>query len=419
MTINNKEMLSARMTVAQIDAVKPGVTRRMVSDELVRNLYLKIEPGGAKSWLYDAARLRGQGEGRIKLKLGSWPAMGLADARESARDRNEERDRGDDPRVLQVERAAAAKRAEADTVSAVFSDWILHKKLAKEGLKSLAEYERLIGKNVLPLYGDTPISKFTKLEVREAIKAMQRRGSASSANRLLVLLKQFLSWCSREDHVEYNVAADLVTTREEGTGSRELSIAELATLWRASDQLIDDERDSIRLLILTGARKMEALGAASAEYRNGLWMIPRDRSKNREPHVLPLGALGHPIFESRAKRKHLFAEFIYPSMMPDLAGNALAAMERLTGEFVEHWTLHSIRKGVRTALSSDEMDEMGEVFSENIAEIVLNHSLGALNRKYNKSKYKRQIGRALAAWERLLSQEIAKQTGGNVIQFAG
>ncbi|MFA6118223.1 MAG: integrase arm-type DNA-binding domain-containing protein [Sphingomonas sp.] len=419
MANSTKEILTARMTVAQIDAIRPGLTRRMVSDELVHNLYLKIEPGGAKSWLYDAARLRGQGEGRIKLKLGTWPAMGLADARDSARDRNDERDRGDDPRTLQAEREAEAKRAQADTVRAVFAEWVMHKKLAKEGLKSLAEYERLVGKNVLPLYGDTPISSFTKAEVREAIKVMQRRGSASSANRLLVLMKQFLSWCSREDYVEHNVAADLVTTREEGEGSRELSIAELATLWRASDQLIEDERDSIRLLILTGARKMEALGAASAEYRNGLWMIPGDRVKNKDPHVLPLGALGKPIFEARAKRKHLFAESIYPSMMPDLAANALAAMECLTEEFVEHWTLHSIRKGVRTALSSDEMDEMGEVFSENIAEIVLNHSLGALNRKYNKSRYKRQIGRALAAWERLLSQEIAKQTGGNVIQIAG
>lgn len=407
-----KEVIRAKMTANQIAAIQPSANRRLISDETVANLYLAVEPTGTKTWRYDAAKLREKG--RIKLTLGRYPAFGMVEARAWATARNDERDRGDDPRALEDARVRAAERAKNNTVAGVFATWITHKRVVGEALRSLYEYERMAKRNVLCTLGQKPINEVTKADVRDVVRIMRERGATVQANRVLTLLNQFLDWCSEEDYVAFNVARELSKTKEETKGSRALTVSEMALAYRAAELLDEDERDAVRLLILTGGRKMEALGAASAEYRVGLWMLPIERSKSKREWPVLLGELARPIFEERADRTFLFHTAPHRFMMASLGADLAKAMATVGGATVAKFTLHGIRKGVRSALESDEMDEMGEVFPADVGERVLNHSVTKLNATYNASKHQRLIGRALAAWERLLRLEIDKQTGANV-----
>ena len=67
-----------RLTVRGVEVMRPGADRREIADSHMPGLYLVVQPSGAKGW---AVRYRHQGVSR-KLTLGSYPALGLKDARE-------------------------------------------------------------------------------------------------------------------------------------------------------------------------------------------------------------------------------------------------------------------------------------------------------------------------------------------------
>ena len=70
----------ARLTIRSVEAMKPGPARQEIPDSFLPGLYLIHQPSGAKGW---AVRYRHQGIPR-KLTLGSYPGLGLKDARELA-----------------------------------------------------------------------------------------------------------------------------------------------------------------------------------------------------------------------------------------------------------------------------------------------------------------------------------------------
>jgi integrase len=433
-----KETIGPRATEAQIKSIKGGDRERLISDELVPNLYLVVSPLGAKSWRWQSVldkRTR-------KFGIGRFPAVGLADARAKAGECNILRARGLDPREeferlaqeAQAERQREAKAladAEANTVSKVFDAWVAWKETSKKpATASMHEYKRIIRKNFLVDYGDRAISSITKADVKAAMEVMKDRDSLGQANRFRTTLGQFFKWCVFEDYMDTNPVDKVAAYGEADPDERFLTVSEMALAYRAAAFLeSDDERDAVRLLILTGTRRTAALGARSSDLdADGIWTLPLaenvdgrghvfpvSHSKSKRPHYMQLPPLARAIFDTRHNREFLFHDAPHKYMMPDLSDKLTPLMVNLSGSPVDYWSIHKLKKGVRSALGSDEMDEMleregrGEVFSEDIGKIVAQHSLGALNQRYNKSTYARAVGRALAAWERLLLEEIARQ----------
>ncbi|MEG3124818.1 tyrosine-type recombinase/integrase [Sphingomonas sp. GB1N7] len=430
-----KEVIKARATTTQIDAIKASAGVRLVSCELVANLYLQVTPQGAKKWLW-VGRL--QGGTTRKWGIGKWPAWSLADARAEGERCNALRDRGLDPKIVAEEAAKAAadeaKAAATNSVRAVFDQWIEHKRIEGKANKTLPEYKRIMARYWDADKWDIPVRDITRADVKAMIRAVQSKGAMAQSNRFLRVVFPFLEWAVNEDIIADNPAVKIGMAGEKRVGEhRALSISEMALLYRAVEDWDADRRDAIRLLILCGTRKMEAFGASLSDYdpESGIWTLPLATHTDDRGHTYPvshtktdrlhhmlLPPLARKIFESREGKEFAFHSAPHKFMFNDIGAKAHEAMERVGDKPVEPWGLHKIKKGVRTALGSNEMDELGEVFSENIGEIVTQHSLGGLNRTYNKSTYARQVGRALAAWERLLKAEIAKQDGTNVVSIS-
>ena len=432
----SKEVIKARATVAQIEGIVAGATLRLVSCELVPNLYLQVTPQGMKKWLW-VGRVHG-GTTR-KMGIGKWPAYSLADARAEGERCNALRDRGHDPKIVADEAAKAiadaAKAAAENSVRAVFDQWIDHKKIEGKANKTLPEYKRIMARYWDAEKWEVPIRDITRADVKAMIRAVQTKGALAQGNRFLRVVFPFMEWAVNEDIITDNPAMKIGMAGEKRAGeNRALSIREMALLYRAVGDWDADRRDAIRLLILCGTRKMEAFGARMSDYEKetNIWTLPlathtderghtypvSHAKSNERPHYMLLPPLAKAIFEARAGREFAFHTAPHKFMFNDIGTKANEAMERLSGKPVEPWGLHKIKKGVRSVLGSDEMDEIGQVFSENIGEIVTQHSLGALNRTYNKATYARQVGRALAAWEKLLRAEIAKQDGSNVVPIS-
>jgi hypothetical protein len=98
-------------------------------------------------------RLHGQ---LIRHKVGTYPAISLAEAREAARDANLEFEKGFDPRARKKASALQEERRRESTVRAVAADFAtLH--LAK--LRSGAETKASIEREFVSRWGDRPINE--------------------------------------------------------------------------------------------------------------------------------------------------------------------------------------------------------------------------------------------------------------------
>ena len=95
------QAMARRLTTTYVSALKPGATRRDISDPAVPGLVLRVGKTGFKSWL-----LRFKWDGTAtRICLGTFPSMGLAEARQVALRNREWLERGIDPRRA-VDRSA-------------------------------------------------------------------------------------------------------------------------------------------------------------------------------------------------------------------------------------------------------------------------------------------------------------------------
>lgn len=402
-----KEKIAPRANAAQINAIEAGKTERLIGDSMVPNLYLVVSPKGKKSWRW-MAKNKATGK-QSKLSLGAFPSFPLTEARDWASERNAERDRGLDPVALIAAVEAAKATTDALTVKTVYKSYVKHKEAVGEAVKSMHEKVRLIEQNVYPLFGDTPIATFTKTDVREVLRVIRERGAPVSANRVLSELKTFLGWADHEDYVEHNVAASFKPTKEQGY-RRHTTVEEMALIWRAT-WLLDnkDAGRAFRLILLTGCRRTEAVAAKSVEYRDGQWTVPRERSKNKLPCILPLPSEGRSLFEASVDLEYVFHDNPRSDSFQKPLHQIREKVDELAGRKLEHWDLHGIRHGVRTALRGRR------ITTKEIAERILNHNSGGIDERYDHELYLDEKGEALNKWQALLLAEVAKQTGANVV----
>src|SRR5262249_59302687 len=105
-----------RLTVKNVEAIRPGADRREVPDGHMPGLYLIVQPSGARSW---AVRYRHHGQSR-KHTLGSYPAIDLKAARALAGKALRAVAEGRDP----VRENFLDRTATADRVNHVGVEWI-------------------------------------------------------------------------------------------------------------------------------------------------------------------------------------------------------------------------------------------------------------------------------------------------------
>lgn len=380
-----------------------------LGDEAVSNLFLIVRPSGSRRWVYDAANTVNANGRRIKLSLGNYPAFSLADARLWAEEKNGLRGRGIDPREAARDAARQQARQSANTMRAVHARYIEFKRA--EGLRTIDEKVRLLTANVFPLHGDRPISSFTKADARACIQTVRDRGSNGSANRVLAELSAFLGWAASEDYVEHNVAAAILATGGSNP-RRALELHELGWLWKALDRYPVDEADAIRLLILTGCRKMEACGSRLTEIRDGVWRLPRDRAKTKVECHLPLAPLARDIFNRARERAladgracHFHAaphSKMFGSLLDRLRADLADRAKREGMATPEPWDFHSIRHALRTHIVGDDPGNMM------IAERILNHAVSGIDRRYDHNQHLGAKLKLLTEWEGRVMALVAK-----------
>ena len=386
-----------KLTDVWLRGVKPLEAGRLeIWDTLISGLVLRIAPAGAATW---ALRLRTLEGKRTRPKIGTWPAMGIAEARKQALAMTANIQAGGDPVALRRAKVAERKeRAGLPTVDDQLAAW-RGAKGSTWSPRYHKEVLRICTVEISPKLGKRPLIETTRSDWT-ALIAAKHRHAPGVGSMLYRTAASFLNhaeahgWISLPLLPRKGLAAIAppVAPRE-----RVLSDSELRAIWTAADGLKPKAKAFVRLLAMTAARAMEAADIATVELdlSAGTWAIPGTRTKNRRGIVLPL----HPLLIA-----DLQAVSTNPQragrLLGDAAGGGLRGFSKLKARLdkasgVTGWRWHDLRRTARTGMA-----RLG--VSRDHAEAALNHmsARSALERTYDRHDFGPEVISALEIWQR-------------------
>jgi integrase len=399
-------------TAKMVEKIAPDPKgRREIPDGLLPGLYLVVQPSGAKSW---AIRYRANGRPR-KFTLGSFPKIELGEARDLAREHMRAISKGADPAA--EKRAAKAAQAAPDLPTTMGDLCDLYvKRHLKKNVRRWQAAEREIERHIRPRLGDKPLAELKRAHIRQLLAEIVEVYPVQ-ANRTLSRIRAIMNWALGEDLIEADPTAGIKRPTKETPADRILSDDELRAVWTATDRLGHPAQPFMRILMLTGQRRddVRLMHWDEINLPERTWIIPANRYKARRPHLVPLTEQAAAILEVMPFREaggYVFSTDgggrPYSNVQKPKA--AIDKASKVTG-----WTLHDVRRTVRTGLS-----RLG--VRPDIAERVIGHAVGGrLGQTYDVYEYVDEKRRALEAWAAHLARVVEGREAaadGNVVRLA-
>lgn len=390
------------LTPASVDALRAG----RMADPRTPGLFVEVSAAGAKVWKY--RRRVARGTTFVKMTLGSFPAFSVADARDWAAPINLAVERGEDPREA-IKAKAAIEALTVEHCHGLYMACVESGKWRTLKPRTIKDKRYIFDSEIKPAIGAKSIFDVTTNELWELVEE-KAESAPVRANRLAAELKVFFGWCASRDAESVGIVLDrdpamkLSGNRyKQGEGERWLDEDEIMLFLRAiavEDRLY---RRALALLLLTGCRKSEVMGAPASEISGGVWTIPPERTKNSKLHRIVLGPWGRAlamtntewlIQQSGARGRGGDGPMM--SGWYKIRDRVHARMEALAGHSIEHWSLHDLRRTMRS-----HVEDLG--VRENAAEAMMNHMKKGLVKIYNRKEAPgKQEGFAL--WEAYLSK---------------
>lgn len=297
-----------------------------------------------------------KGRGRVKMALGHYPALSLADARKKAL-------------------VALGSPLEAKS-TITFTE-------AKEAFLSLDRWrpasKRVIESSLRPFIWTRPLAKITFEDVAQAIEAIEKPSARAHA---LKDLRTFFNWCIPR----YISSSPCIGLKMEPQPSRSrvLSDDELKAVWMAAEQIGYPYGDIVRMLILSLQRRGEIGALQPSWLTDDTLTIPADVAKNGRQHTIPLSPL----------LKELATSFASKRGSPFTAwSKSQAALLKLSG--TSGWTPHDLRRSGATRLAALDVPI-------HVTERILNHTSGTISGVaaiYNRHSYFEEMKSALTLYE--------------------
>jgi integrase len=400
-----------KLTVKEIEALKPDGRRREYADGSVRGLYFVVQPSGGKSW---ALRYRHDGRSR-KLTLGGWPELGLEVARKIATERlGEAAQRRDPAREKRAAKAAARTPDDCDLVEKVAGQFIARHIRATMRPSWGREAERMVRKEIIAAWAGRRLSEIRKADIHNLLDAIIDRPAPVLANRVFAIFRKMCSWAMTRGIIETSPCAGIKPPATERSRDRILSDDELKAVRQACEWLGWPFGPLIQLLILTGQRRDEvgSMRWSELDLAGRLWQLPKERTKNSVAHPVPLSPQAVAIIEAMPRIAGV-QDFVFTTNGKTAVSGFSRAKARIDAALpdVPQWILHDLR---RTAASG--MARLGVQLP--VIEKVLNHvsgSFAGIVGVYQHHAFADEKKQALDVWARHVEALTSGKPADNVI----
>ena len=394
----SKKRLLTDTFVRGLRPATPG-QRTEYWDTKVSGFGVRITDRGAKSYVLYARFPPGRVPAR--RALGDASKMGLAAARNKAREWLDFIEQGRDPREIERKKMLEAQRSRRITFGVVADEWLKEVVIGQQ--RKAREVAADVRREFIPRWGTRPIAEITALDVRDAIREVKARAPAQARN-LLGYAKRLFNWAVAQQAfgldtspVERLRPKDLIGKKV--VRQRVLTDAELRALWHAADRLNYPYGPLLQLLALTGQRKSEVAEARWREFNldKKLWTIPAERMKGSAVHVVPLVDDVIAILEVLPQFKE--GDYVFSTMYGAKPVNgfskAKAKLDKVMtaelGSEVDPFVIHDIRRTMRTGLSALPIPDR-------VRELVIAHAQPGLHQVYDQFSYIDEKRHALELW---------------------
>jgi integrase len=253
------------------------------SDTEVAGLRIIVNRRGRKYFLLRYSF----GGAKRSMKLGDYPQMEVAQARQRALDCRSQIATGTDPQAI----AAVAAASQLTLQQFVTDDYLPHAYATKRSAKD--DEGRM--RNILPEFGDLPLAHIKSHAIQQFHDRLRVQKCAATANRHLALLKRCFNlaiiWGKLDGH---NPVRGIRMHQENNQRQRYLSGNELSSFLTALEEEPNRSlADALRFLLMTGARRNEVLQARwdAIDLDKQQWYLPKTKSGKSRFVLLNDGAV--------------------------------------------------------------------------------------------------------------------------------
>lgn len=412
-TLIPETAMAENMTAHWIDRLKPPAEGRAeYFDAKVPGLLLRVTATGKKSW-YLMYRVKGDLK-RRRHPLGAMPPVGLADARDKAREFLLALSKGDDPTEIRAEEKRLDER-DGPYFKNLAEDYI--EKYAKLRKRTWEEDEARLKNILLPAFGSKKAKMIKRREVIDLITGIHDRGAPIQANRTLALLRKIFNWAIERDILETSPCFKVKAPGKETSRERVLTGIEIKKVWAAIEGLAHADEDlkkgsasmgafmatmfKIRFLTAQRGGEVETMRWADVDLDAGWWTIPAEKAKNGLSHRVPLTpAVVVLLKEQKSRCKD--SPWVFPSrtVKDKPISNIQKAAQRVQEASGVEFVMHDLRRTAASFMASLGVQRL--VISK-----VLNHVEPGVTRVYDRHGYDKEKRDALSAWAEALERILA------------
>lgn len=399
------------LTDVAIRSAKPTNSLQKISDG--EGLQLWVQPNGSKLWRM-AYRFAGK---QKTLAFGTYPEVGLADARKKR----------DEAKALLASGIDPGQQKRLDKLTKAISTATTFRAVAEEYLdkqKREGRSETTITKNrylleqAFPAIGDRPVAEIKAPEVLAILKHLERKGTLETAKRVRATIGAVIRYAiatARAESDPTTALAGAIIAPKVKNRAAILDPVALGAFLRAVD-LFDGQlttKAALRLLPLVFTRPGELRMAEWREFdlANALWVIPAARTKMRRDHEVPLARQAVAILtELHALTGR--GRLVFPGLRTverPISENTLNASMRRMGYSNEDVTAHGFR-----ATASTLLNQSGKFSPDAIERALAHQDPDAVRRAYNRGAYWQERLEMAQWWADHLDM---LRKGGDVIEL--
>jgi len=360
------------LTDTTIRLAKPGGSNRKLADG--KGLYLLVTSSGSKLW-----RLKYRIDGKEKkLALGSYPEVGLKEARARRDVARQAAQAGNDPSVAKRDARNAKRIAAANTFAGIAEEYIAKLETEGKAAVTVAKTRWLLTK-LSPTLGTRPIADISPHELLVVLKKVERAGHRETARRLRSFSSRIFRYAVATARASVDPAQPLQGALVSPVAKHHAAITDpiafgklLRSMETYSGQPVT--KLALRFTPHVYQRPGEVRKAEWSEidFDKALWTIPAERMKQRQAHRVPLSRQALLILREAAELS-AGGRYIFPklgSTLKPMCENAINGALRRMGYGPADMTAHGFR-----STASSLLNESGK-WSGDAIERALSHADG-------------------------------------------
>ena len=274
-------------TVRKLESLKKLTSSRVDfwDEDDTPGFGLRISAAGKRTWV---AMYRTKEGRQRRLKLGTFPPMTLADARDEAREALRAAQKGKDPAE------ARDKERSADTIKALANLYI--DKHAKPTKRSWKIDQRMLNRDVILAWGARKARSIRRRDIIDLLDKIFDRGAPIMANRTYTVIRRMFRFAVERDIVDASPCVGVTKPGKEHARERVLAEPEIRAVWKAMDAEPQLYGAILKLRLITAQRGAEVRSmrwsdidpAIDKAEDSAWWTIPGEFTKKRE--ISPRGA---------------------------------------------------------------------------------------------------------------------------------